>query len=223
MAADELPFMSFAVDKWLTDTSHLTDQEYATLHRLICHAWRRGGMLPNDAAALGRMVGASSEQLTQIAGAFTQWLEKSADGRSLIAPEVQRERQRALELRDKKRAGGIKGNRKRWGNKSHTDSDSDSHSDSHTDSDSVSQNDRPSPSPSPSPDTPPSPYRAHSPSGSGEERTHAIGKDSRDERKRKARLLLSSTPDIDNAKVEQMYALTAKEVAAIRRDVRNCA
>lgn len=163
---DELPFMSFAVANWLADTTGLPGEAYAVLHRLHCHAWRRGGTLPADQDALARLAQVPVAEFSRIFASIAGWFDQATDD-SLVLAEVKREYDQSLELRRKKQRGAVKGNLTRWGPASQSDADSDTESESHTESGSQSESQsdrtesrsayRPSPSPSPSPSQSPSP------------------------------------------------------------------
>jgi len=155
--SETLPFMSMPVDNWLAATMHLTLAEYAILHKLHCQAWRRGGELPFDPTATARLAGVSSEELKAAWPAIERWFVTNECSRSMILPELETERRRAIELRDQKRRGAATTNAKRWGAPSHSESESESQSESHSDSDSESLTSRPYPNPHPYPNPPPNP------------------------------------------------------------------
>lgn len=142
MGEDDLPFMSLPVAQWLADSVELTAEETGVLIRAYCHAWRRGGYLPANAAVVARMLGIAETDWPRIRAVLARWIKTHPDGGGFVIPEVREEYARAIALRDAKRRGAHTANSNRWKGKSDSGSQSASHSGSqsasHSDSDSVS-------------------------------------------------------------------------------------
>jgi uncharacterized protein YdaU (DUF1376 family) len=108
-AVDSLPFMSFAVDKWLVDSQVLTPVEYMVVHRLLCLLWRSGKVLSKESAMLAKLACVTLEQLDSVQPAIASFFRVTEDG--YISDEVIDERQRALQVRDSRRRGAERTNR----------------------------------------------------------------------------------------------------------------
>jgi len=141
--------MSMPVDNWLADTLHLTLAEYAILHKLHCHAWRRNGLLPTETAVIARMLGVGAEELRAVLPAIQPWLGKSADGQFITIPELELERVRAFNVREQKRRGAALGNASPKRKRSDSDPDSDPQSGTHSGTDSAPGAGHPPPPPPP--------------------------------------------------------------------------
>jgi uncharacterized protein YdaU (DUF1376 family) len=151
---DPLPFISYSVAHWLSDTTDLAPEHYRTLHRLMAHAWLRGSRVPNSIPRLASLAGITSQEFERIWPEISDWFRPDGDG--LVMLTIADTYQRAALGREKHRRGAATTNRKRWDGNSESLSDPLSNTNIDTLSDSLNTPDSdspPPPPPSPSPNS----------------------------------------------------------------------
>jgi uncharacterized protein YdaU (DUF1376 family) len=139
---DRLAFMSLATDEWLADTAHLSIAQCGLLIRAYCHAWRRGGTLPQmQEGALARLLNVTQDELASNWPAISEWFDVTSHGDGATIPKLLPELEWAREQREKKRKGAKmtnEGRRQEKPEQSHSGSQSVSQSAPHSVSQSVS-------------------------------------------------------------------------------------
>lgn len=119
---DRAPAFQFYPRDFLSDPNVLAmdNQQIGVYTKLLCICWMQDGM-PDDAAALARMVGESEEWMTT-AGVAVLACFKTAKGGArgarggarLHHPRLMAERKRQIDRRKERSEAGKKGNQKRW-------------------------------------------------------------------------------------------------------------
>jgi len=102
-------FMPLYGGDYLRDTMHLSCTEHGVYLRLLIHYWHTQRPLPNDMAKLSAIAGCRNEADTEALRTIYQQYFKSRRGHGnlLYNKRMDKEIRKALELKKKKRRGGL--------------------------------------------------------------------------------------------------------------------
>jgi len=108
----EIPSMPFLVDKYLTDTEHLSLEEHGAYCLLLFRMWQRGGSLADNDADLARLLGVTPKTWERLRGRLAPFFE--CHGGLLMQKRLQKQWNYAVEHSSQAKAKASFAAKRRW-------------------------------------------------------------------------------------------------------------